>query len=170
MDRTSLLAHFREHGPQKTFLAATCNIVLADGAKCKLLYVFPKFKLSPAEQDPTGMASALKLGLAKSPEEIMAACSPLDTQAYCIHRHMMLRQRFVTVFVTDSGDVRDLHRDWLLNGGWSEHSLFVEALIRKDGFLKPIPQGPEHSRPHKRVKKVSWWCFKGFTLTSFHAL
>ena len=153
LDRAAILAHYRQHGPRGTFLASTCKVTLASSKKASIVYVMPKYKLSLCWDDKDGMAACMKLALASDGESVRTACNAA-TGTYDVYTHMRLRQRFTTIYVTDSKEVIDLHRDYTLQGGFSEHSLFIQGLVSKDGFLEPVPKGPENSRPRKRRPKA----------------
>ena len=59
------------------------------------------------------------------------ACQHVEKKTYDIFRHVRLRQSFVAIFVTSAGRAVDQHRDWVTTGGYSEHSLFIDALVNK---------------------------------------
>ena len=82
------------------------------------------------------------------------ACQHVEKKTYDMFRHVKLRQSYVPVFVTSGGRVIDQHRDWVTNGGYSEHSLFIDALVNHKAAMKAIPRGPKHSQPKRKVKKV----------------
>ena len=84
---------------------------------------------------------------------------------YCVLRHLWLRKNFCGVFVTKDNSCRDSHKDWIQNGGHSEHALFIQSLLKKDGALKiregPSPKGwrnccghllrPPKTNPKKKI-------------------
>jgi hypothetical protein len=73
------------------------------------------------------------------------ACLHVEKKTYDIFRH---------IFVTSAGRAVDQHRDWVTTGGYSEHSLFIDALVNQHSAMKAIPRGPKHSQPKKKGRKV----------------
>ena len=88
------------HVAWPTFLRQSCEVVLPDGSLASEVLVLPKWTLRFAEERPDLMAAALRLAMAASIEDVMAACEDPDTHQYDIARHMVLRRSYVSVFVT----------------------------------------------------------------------
>lgn len=153
LDRDKIVAHYQEAGPRNTFLASTCEKQLRTGEVAKLCYVMGKHQLSYAKDKPRDMQACMQLALAETSADIQDACRSPKTGAYCLHRHAYLRQAFVTIYVTSQRHVLDTHKDYLTGAGWTEHTLFISALIQDKAFLSPVCQGPSNSRPKKSPKK-----------------
>ena len=72
---------------------------------------------------------------------------------------MYLRRTFATVFVTTDDDAIDWHKHYVEGGGYTEHSLFAQALAthKYKNYRFPVPQGPKSSRPAgaKRSRRVA---------------
>jgi hypothetical protein len=75
----------------------------------------------------------------------------LCTGAYDCIRHLHLRQNYSTVWVSESNEVFDGHKHWMI-GGFSEHAEFVKSLLQR-GSSQPIPVGVSLSAAKKRAKK-----------------
>ena len=169
LDRNFILEHYRRADARGTYLATTCTQTLSNGEETKLLYILPKYQMRLAEEKPHDMSSAMKLALSqlsKNQQEVEAACANPRTLCYDLWRHIYLRQTFVACFVTVNNRVFDTHKDWMLCGGYSEHSLFIAALLQRDGFQavpkgplhsQAVPKGPLHSQPQKKKKKPKAW-------------
>jgi hypothetical protein len=153
LDRDKIVAHYQEAGPRNTFLAFTCEKQLRTGEVAKLCYVMGKHQLSYAKDKPRDMQACMQLALAETSADIQDACRSPKTGAYCLHRRAYLRQAFVTFYVTSQRHVLDTHKDYLTRAGWTEHTLFISALIQDKAFLSPVCQGPSNSRPKKSPKK-----------------
>ena len=138
-------------------MATTCSHTLSDAEETKLLYILSKYQMRCAEEKPHDMSCAMKLALSKNQKEVEAACANLRTSCNDLWPHIYLRQSFVACFVTANNRVMDTHKDWMQSGGYSEHSLFIAALLQRDGF-QAVPRGPVHSQPQKKKKpKAAAW-------------
>ena len=154
LDRHTILGHYKEAGPTGTFLASTCEHMVEPAGLCKLVYIMPKYKLNLCEERPADLISALKLSLATTVQEVELACQNPTTGCYDIWRHMYLRQTFTAVFVSGGRGVFDQHRDFVLGGGYSEHSLFIWGLVDAEKSMSKLPRGPQHSQPKKPKQKA----------------
>ena len=79
LDLEAILKHFRRHGPTGTFIASVCSLTLQNGCSARLVYVLPKYSLQHAAKRKQEMASALRLALATSEEEVARAAASLQT-------------------------------------------------------------------------------------------
>lgn len=79
LDLEAILKHFRRHGPTGTFIASVCSLALQNGCSARLVYVLPKYSLQHAAKRKQEMASALRLALATSEEEVARAAASLQT-------------------------------------------------------------------------------------------
>ena len=78
-------------------------------------------------------------------------------ETYDIFRHMYLRQTFCSIYVVEGGRTVDAHKDYVVGGGWSEHSLFIHSLVTDRPLAKAVPRGPRHSQP-RAVRKARSLC------------
>ena len=129
LDRSDLLDHFRKHAARGTYVASTCDLVLQNGDKARVAYVMPKYTLRHASEKPEEMRAMLKLSLASTRDMVLRALEHPETSTYDVCRHKMLRQRYTTVYLTDKGQWVDTHKDYVVGGGHSEHSLFLSQLM-----------------------------------------
>ena len=147
------MQHWRKHGPRSTYLASTCSKTLDDGSVAKLCYIMPKYSLRLAVERPGDMSAAMALALATSPSQVEKACAHPSTHQYCIQRHTYLRQSFVSLYVCEGQKIVDTHRDYVVGGGFSEHSVFMSEVISANGYIKAIPQGPKSDVQKKKGRK-----------------
>ena len=140
-----------------TFLRQSCEVVLPDGSLASEVLVLPKWTLRFAEERPDLMAAALRLAMAASIEDVMAACEDPDTHQYDIARHMVLRRSYVSVFVTwpDGQDGEpaavDFHKHYIEGGGYTEHGEFVKGLI-KEGSLASLKLDKKKTQKYPQTK------------------
>ena len=142
LDRGKIIAHFHSHGARGTFIAAPCKKELRTGDVATHIYVLPKFALRLAKEKPREMQAALDLGLSATASDVLEACRHPRTGVYCLNHHQHLRRSYAIVYVTEEKRVLDSHADFLVAGGFSEHQLFVEALVAGEDFLSPLCKGP----------------------------
>ena len=157
-DLEHLLAHYRAHGPEGTYLFKRVARALGDGTFSTCVYVMPKYSLDYAISKPANMLSALASAVAEHPREVELACANRDTGGYDLFRHMYLRRTFVLVYGREDGTVVDGHKHFMEHGGHSEHQLFAQQLLTKDKeATAPVPKGPATQRKRKaRVVQMKW--------------
>jgi hypothetical protein len=119
-----------------------------------LVYVMPKHKLHLATQRPADMMAALNLSLATTEMEVQSACKHPVSGCYDIMRHQYLAQTFTAVFCTSDKQLFDVHKDFQVYGGHTEHTLFVAGILDSGNSIAAIPKGPKHSQPSKPKRKA----------------
>ena len=97
------------------------------------------------------MQAALALALATQESDVHHACASKETGSYDLNRHMYLRRSFVSVYLTAEKEAVDGHKHYVEAAGFSEHQLFVQAIMRNDD-AKPLPRGPKNSRPAEKKR------------------
>ncbi len=96
----------------------------------------------------------LQLSLATSEDQVRRAMEHPQTGAYDVCRRERLRQRYVSVYLSEDEKWLDSHRDFITGGGYTEHTVFFSQLMDPRGYLRPLPAGPQNSQPKKKKVKA----------------
>ena len=79
LDLDSLLKHFRKKGPCGTIMATSRDLVLEDASVAQSLYVFGKYGLNAVTEKRRDTLAAMRLCLARTANEVEAACADPET-------------------------------------------------------------------------------------------
>ena len=153
-----LVNHHKEAGDIGTFESRAGDFeIVVDGVTfaASQLWVFPKYDLTLASTYPEDLVEALDLTLG-SLEEKRSILSPEGDYSY--NRHRFLRTNYATTAVLTSGDVIDLHSDFIRNAGQTEHTIFTKVLLGTWNATRP-PQGVDLKQqakagPKKKSKEL----------------
>ena len=139
LDLDDLLRHYRAYGAKKTFLSAHCTRVLASGQTARLVYILPRRTLRWALERPGEMETMKALALSKRASDVRSACAS-SQGTYDIVWHIKLRRRYTVVYWTDDSEAVDDGKDFIVQGGFSAHALFVRGSSTK-GYFAKLPDG-----------------------------
>lgn len=74
-----IVKHYQEHGATGTLAASVCDLVLDTGETARLCYAFPKWNLGHAVSKHGELCAALKLGLARTSDDVRRAAASVET-------------------------------------------------------------------------------------------
>ena len=163
-----LSRHFEKHGANRTWLTSEEDFTIVRHGRDVIvtdIFIVPKYYLSFGSTHRAQMDICLQMTVTDSHAEKVQFLSPEG--GYSLNTHRFLRTQFATVLRLESGEIVDLHSDWIRNCGQTEQWIFVRSrLVEEDPHhfnLGALAVGPDpySGRSSKDVKsdqlQLQWW-------------
>ena len=156
----AISALFEKHGANRTWVTSETQFtILRHGREVVAtdVFVVPKYYMSFGSTHRADMEACLQMTISDSYAEKTQLLSP--DGGYSLATHRFFRTQFATILRLDSGEIVDLHPDWIRNCGQSEQWLFVRSrLVEDDPYhfnLSLLAVGPDplQGRQSTDVKK-----------------